>query len=44
MAMPNDQGFWGDKLIEAVKNGSVPETRVDDMAIRYCRIELGTWQ
>ncbi|KAK0388256.1 hypothetical protein NLU13_4501 [Sarocladium strictum] len=39
MAMPNDQGFWGDKLIEAVKNGSVPETRVDDMAIRI----LASW-
>lgn len=35
MAMPDDRGFWGDKLVEAVKNGSVPEGRVDDMAVRY---------
>lgn len=35
MAMPDDQGFWGNSLIDAVKNGSVPEARVDDMAIRY---------
>ncbi len=27
--------FWGDKLVEAVKNGSVPESRVTDMAVRY---------
>lgn len=39
MVMPNGDGFWGDKLVEAVKNGSVPETRVDDMAHRI----LATW-
>lgn len=35
LAMPNDGGFWGPSLIEAVNNGSVPESRVDDMATRY---------
>ena len=35
MAMPDDQGFWGGKLVDAVKNGSIPEARVDDMAVRY---------
>ncbi|KAM0451330.1 hypothetical protein ACHAO4_006005 [Trichoderma viride] len=34
VAMPSDGGFWGDHLIEAVKNGSLPETRVTDMAMR----------
>lgn len=34
MVMPSD-GFWGDILIEAVNNGSVPEERVNDMATRY---------
>ncbi|KAH8178923.1 fibronectin type III-like domain-containing protein [Sarocladium implicatum] len=39
MTMPDDQGFWGDSLIEAVKNGSVTESRVDDMAVRI----LASW-
>lgn len=34
MVMPT-AGFWGDKLTEAVKNGSVPKDRVEDMATRY---------
>lgn len=34
MAMPTHEGFWGEKLVEAVKNGSVPESRVTDMATR----------
>ncbi|KAL7895684.1 glycoside hydrolase family 3 protein [Trichoderma sp. SZMC 28014] len=34
VAMPSDGGFWGDHLIEAVKNGSLPESRVTDMAMR----------
>lgn len=34
MVMP-DRGFWGDSLVQAVANGSVPEDRVDDMATRY---------
>ena len=32
--MPNDKGFWGQNLITAVNNGSVPLSRVDDMATR----------
>lgn len=34
MAMPGDSGFWGSKLTEAVKNGSVSEDRVTDMVSR----------
>ncbi|CZR62599.1 probable beta-glucosidase precursor [Phialocephala subalpina] len=33
MVMPYG-GFWGDNLTDAVKNGSVPEERVTDMATR----------
>lgn len=34
MAMPTGGQFWGDSLVQAVKNGSVPESRVTDMATR----------
>ena len=34
MAMPNAGSFWGDKLVESVKNGTVPESRISDMATR----------
>lgn len=34
VAMPSNGGFWGDHLIEAVKNGSLAEFRVTDMAMR----------
>ncbi|KAH7378569.1 glycoside hydrolase family 3 protein [Cadophora sp. MPI-SDFR-AT-0126] len=34
MAMPDGGKFWGPNLVEAVKNGSVPEMRLDDMAVR----------
>ncbi|KAK3685401.1 glycosyl hydrolase family 3 N terminal domain-containing protein [Podospora appendiculata] len=33
MAMPSDD-LWGSHLADAVKNGSVPESRLDDMATR----------
>lgn len=33
MVMPNSE-LWGDKLEEAVRNGSIPEERLDDMATR----------
>ncbi|KAK1991223.1 glycosyl hydrolase family 3 N terminal domain-containing protein [Colletotrichum falcatum] len=33
LVMP-DAGFWGDKLIEAVNNGSVSQSRLSDMATR----------
>ena len=33
MVMPNSN-LWGDKLVDAVRNGSVPEGRLDDMATR----------
>lgn len=34
MAMPGEGELWGNKLIEAVRNGTVPESRIDDMALR----------
>jgi beta-glucosidase len=33
VTMP-DGGFWGANLVQAVNNGSVPESRVDDMVTR----------
>lgn len=35
VAMPNSQNLWGSHLVDAVKNGSVPESRLDDMVTRY---------
>lgn len=34
VAMPNAGGFWGSHLKHAVNNGSISETRVDDMITR----------
>jgi len=34
MAMPG-KDLWGSELEKAVRNGSVPESRLDDMALRY---------
>ncbi|KAG6220141.1 hypothetical protein E4U26_006901 [Claviceps purpurea] len=34
MAMPSPAELWGKYLVEAVKNGFVPESRVTDMAAR----------
>lgn len=34
MAMPDGQSFWGANFTEAYLNGSVPESRLDDMATR----------
>ncbi|PNY23628.1 Beta-glucosidase [Tolypocladium capitatum] len=39
MAMPSGDAFWGKNLVEAVNNGSVPESRVTDMATRV----ITTW-
>ncbi|KAM4066131.1 fibronectin type III-like domain-containing protein [Hirsutella rhossiliensis] len=39
MAMPSGDQFWGHNLIKAVKNGTVPESRVDDMVTRI----MTTW-
>ncbi|KAJ2975715.1 hypothetical protein NUW58_g8278 [Xylaria curta] len=33
MVMPNSE-LWGDELVKAVKNGSIPEARLTDMATR----------
>lgn len=35
MAMPDGGSFWGNQLVESVKNGSVPESRISDMVTRY---------
>lgn len=34
VAMPDGDGFWGSDLIDAANNGSVPESRITDMATR----------
>jgi beta-glucosidase len=34
MAMPDSTGFWGADLVTAISNGSVSESRLDDMATR----------
>ncbi|ROT41385.1 beta-glucosidase [Sodiomyces alkalinus F11] len=34
VAMPVPHDYWGDTLVEAVRNGSVPESRVTDMVTR----------
>ncbi|OIW32664.1 glycoside hydrolase family 3 protein [Coniochaeta ligniaria NRRL 30616] len=39
MAMPGPGSFWGSNLTMAVNNGSVPESRIDDMATRI----IATW-
>ncbi|KAK7999083.1 glycoside hydrolase family 3 protein [Apiospora marii] len=39
MVMPSGSQYWGDKLVQAVNNGSVPESRIDDMAKRI----ISTW-
>ncbi|RWA06820.1 hypothetical protein EKO27_g8291 [Xylaria grammica] len=39
MVMPSGSPFWAGNLTTAVNNGSVPESRLDDMATRI----LATW-
>ncbi|KAH9907186.1 glycoside hydrolase family 3 protein [Xylariomycetidae sp. FL2044] len=39
MVMPSGSDFWGENLVEAVNNGSVSESRLDDMATRI----IATW-
>ncbi|KAI1338866.1 glycoside hydrolase family 3 protein [Xylariaceae sp. FL0016] len=39
MVMPLGSSYWGSQLVEAVNNGSVPESRIDDMATRI----IATW-
>ncbi|KAK0635764.1 glycoside hydrolase superfamily [Bombardia bombarda] len=34
MAMPGAGVYWGEHLKSSVQNGTVPETRIDDMAMR----------
>lgn len=34
VTMPNAGVYWGPKLKEAVTNGSVPESRIDDQVTR----------
>ncbi|KAJ5808438.1 hypothetical protein N7474_009707 [Penicillium riverlandense] len=39
MAMPDGESFWGNNFTEAIANGSVPVSRLDDMATRI----IATW-
>ncbi|KAI1122357.1 glycoside hydrolase superfamily [Nemania abortiva] len=39
MVMPSGSSFWAGNLTTAVNNGSVPESRLDDMATRI----IATW-
>ncbi|KAF2018791.1 glycoside hydrolase family 3 protein [Aaosphaeria arxii CBS 175.79] len=39
MAMPYSIKYWGPNLVDSVRNGSLPERRLDDMAVRI----LSTW-
>ncbi|KAJ4302277.1 hypothetical protein N0V88_002415 [Collariella sp. IMI 366227] len=39
VVMPGGTQFWGEHLLDAVRNGSVPETRLDDMVTRT----IATW-
>jgi beta-glucosidase len=32
--MPGNDGYMGDRLVSFVQNGSIPQSRIDDMAIR----------
>jgi beta-glucosidase len=34
VVMPSGNEFWGSHLVDAVKNGTVSESRIDDMVIR----------
>ncbi|RDL36480.1 uncharacterized protein BP5553_05832 [Venustampulla echinocandica] len=40
MAMPGATEYWGSHMIDAIKNGSVPESRLDDMAITRVLLQL----
>ena len=40
LAMPGPDGPWGDDLVAAVRDGSVPETAVDDKVRRLLRLAL----
>jgi len=35
MAMPSGLTYWGPNFTQAINNGSVPLSRLDDMATRY---------
>lgn len=34
MTMPLAAPYWGPRLLEAVRNGSVPESQIENMATR----------
>lgn len=42
MAMPGGGDFWGQELQKSVRNGTVPESRIDDMAVRLVESKLQT--
>jgi beta-glucosidase len=38
LAMPGPHGPWGDQLVEAVRDGRVPETKIDEKVARLLRL------
>jgi beta-glucosidase len=40
--MPGPPEFWGDKLVEAVRSGAVPEARIDEKVQRILRLARRT--
>lgn len=34
MVMPDSEGYWGSNLTSAITNGTIPESRLTDMATR----------
>ncbi|MDX3100924.1 beta-glucosidase family protein [Nonomuraea angiospora] len=38
LVMPGPDGPWGDKLVEAVRSGRVPEAAVDEKVVRILRL------
>ncbi|NUP49606.1 MAG: beta-glucosidase, partial [Catenulispora sp.] len=42
VVMPGPQGPWGEALAEAVRNGEVPQTAIDDKVLRILRLAART--
>ena len=42
LEMPGPARWYGEKLVQAVRDGAVPERQIDDAALRLCRLILRT--
>jgi len=42
LEMPGPARWYGEKLVQAVRGGAVPERQIDDAALRLCRLILRT--